>query len=451
MFPAISSFLIIFFFALSARKIKHPQNKRPSEPIYAEPSKVTNPATATAAMTTIATIATNPITSSSSSSSSSNFHFQEYEGVTFRNPINKQITAQSSPKLDHHHQRKSDYPQAHYQIPGIITAAAAVGSVLTDDEKARHSDTELFGIEQPRVVATGGGGGGGGADTTNGGPARKYHAKSFSLSENRIAAVAAAGTNLFHQNRELWEKRAELQSQQCLTTPRILSRNRIAPDLVMDLPFQIVGVVATNSTGGGGGGSDGGNSSSRESLDSEFKNDEDLTVAERFAAANQCTLKKNERFSSDSYESNGGGGGGKKEVKLDFQRSTTTTTTTTTATVVDKPKAEVRPQETTADEVQLRIDEVDHHHHQQLHKSPIPARNTKKFVTQFADLHLTGGCMTGAESATTTVVPAAASQQTSLLSSFKPQVKVKPQLMKKPMVLPPSSGGTPEMSRRHPD
>lgn len=44
---------------------------------------------------------------------------------------------------------------------------------------------------------------------------RKFHSKSFSLSENRIAA----GLNLFQQNRDLWEKRTEMQSQPYLSQP----------------------------------------------------------------------------------------------------------------------------------------------------------------------------------------------------------------------------------------
>lgn len=178
--------------------------------------------------------------------------------------------------------------------------------------------------------------------------------------------------------------------------------------------------------------------SSRDSLDIES---EDLTSAERFAAPNQCTLKKNERFSSDSFES-------KKEVKLDYKG-------------VDKPKAEVKPQENSLNTESIddsqrsstdrnKLDDVLHIEEEpskELHKSPIPARNTKKFVTQFADLHLTGGCLSSTESPptqTSNVPPPG--QQT--LSSFKPQVKVKPQLMKKPLVLPPT---TPEMSRRNHD
>lgn len=210
----------------------------------------------------------------------------------------------------------------------------------------------------------------------------------------------------------------------------------------MDLPFPVS--------------KDGVTHSSRDSLDSEA---EDLTSAERFAAPNQCTLKKNERFSADSYEL-------KKEVKLDFAA----------AKMADKPKAEVKPQELCAplntggsdsikrlsgERLKAKLDDVLHIDEEPTttssketttaatDKSPIPARNTKKFVTQFADLKLTGGCLSsqqsvdgGALSTTSSVLNSG--QQT--LSSFKPQVKVKPQLMKKPLVLPPT---TPEMSRRN--
>lgn len=321
-------------------------------------------------------------------------HFEEYEGVTFRNP--SQASSQSNVATVQTN-RKSETIRS--------DQSAVTESPGKEDEKNRHSDSQLLKDVETQP------------DDSNSRPSRKYHSKSFSLSENRIAA---AGSNLFHQNRELWEKRAELQSQQSLTTTRILSRNRIAPDLVMDLPFPVSKDCPTRS--------------SRDSLDIDS---EDLTSAERFAAPNQCTLKKNERFSSDSYES-------KKEVKLDFKG------------VVDKPKAEVKPQEISTDSSddsqrssmdRNKLDDVLHIEEEpskEIHKSPIPARNTKKFVTQFADLHLTGGCLNATEASTGNGPPPG--QQT--LSSFKPQVKVKPQLMKKPLVLPPT---TPEMTRRNHD
>ncbi|XP_055536029.1 SLIT-ROBO Rho GTPase-activating protein 1-like isoform X2 [Wyeomyia smithii] len=301
-------------------------------------------------------------------------------------------------------------------------------------------------------------------------PMRKYHSKSFSLSENKLSLVSGVGgtgastLNVFQQNRDLWQKRAAQSSYQNLATSRILSRNRIAPDLVMDLPPAI--------------GKDGTGSASRESLDSEL---EDMTSAERFAAQNQCTLKKNERFSTESVVYENTSNSGKKEVKLDLKGGPPS----------DKPKAEVKPQESTnktptstdipkileedsggdvgedvaegitkvsSEEVDLHIDEssvgdglqVAVSVPKELAKSPIPARNTQKFVSQFADLHLTGGCLVKASENTSAAAATslAQEQQAKSLSSFKPQVKVKPQILKKPQVLPPH---TPEMGRRSQD
>uniref|UniRef100_A0A182P8D3 SLIT-ROBO Rho GTPase-activating protein 1 n=1 Tax=Anopheles epiroticus TaxID=199890 RepID=A0A182P8D3_9DIPT len=321
-------------------------------------------------------------------------------------------------------------------------------------------------------------------------PMRKYHSKSFSLSENKLSLVAggssgSATLNVFQQNRDLWQKRAAQSSYQNLTTSRILSRNRIAPDLVMDLPPSAINKETAHA--------------SRESLDTEI---EDMTSAERFAAQNQCTLKKNERFSNESpvYENNTV----KKEVKLDVKGNG-----------ADKPKAEVKPQEisiknssvtmtTTASVIEASVKPVEEctasagkeeetrrvpaisipvasssstssvisstvtdvdsegdsasndtdqslsASSKEVSKSPIPVRNTQKFVSQFADLHLTGGCLMKSTEGTsgTNVSSMAQEQQAKNLSSFKPQVKVKPQILKKPQVLPPQ---TPEMQRRSAD
>lgn len=200
--------------------------------------------------------------------------------------------------------------------------------------------------------------------------------------------------------------------------------------------------------------------SSRDSLDVDIE-EIDMTSAERFAQ-NQSTLKKNERYSSDSqYDI-------KKEVKLDMK------------TGCDKPKAEVKPQQEIViikdyDDKELIddgkklgvLDEVLHitedgselresKSMKDLHKSPIPLRNTQKFVSQFADLHLTGGCLTKSEAAaftstsSNTLLSLAPNQTQQVLTSFKPQVKVKPHIFKKPLVLPPT---TPEMTRKssHPE
>ncbi|XP_055705552.1 SLIT-ROBO Rho GTPase-activating protein 1-like isoform X2 [Phlebotomus papatasi] len=271
-----------------------------------------------------------------------------------------------------------------------------------ESSSIRHSDTELLKRKEEDGEVK---------------PPRKLHSKSFSFSENRVS-------NMFQQNRELWEKRAELGSQHSLTTPRILSRNRIAPDLVMDLPANVHNLPEVKVEG-----------SCRETLEAE--GDVDVSLAERFAAQNQCTLKKNERFAGEQFE----GVPGKKEVKLPFQK-------------VEKPKAEVRPQEkerpepqtsSETQEVSLHITE-DSGSESSENKSPIPVRNTQKFVSQFADLKLTGGCLSQQSGGTNDGASCSGTQSTSTtLSSFKPVKPVKPQFLKKALVLPPT---TPEMTRK---
>lgn len=253
---------------------------------------------------------------------------------------------------------------------------------------------------------------------------RRYHSKSLSLSENRVAL----GASIFQQHRDLWQQRAAGKSQQNIGPQRILSRNRIAPDLVMDLPSDLADAQIR---------------ASRESLDGETEN---LTSAERFATQNQCTLKKNERFLNESDVA-------KKEVKLECK------------TIGEKPKAEVRPQQeglARVPTVEIQCDDSDLNDEilhinepgsssleekqsmsrslRDVSKSPIPLHNTQKFASQFAGLHLTGGCMGKADSGV-----AANANQSGNLTSFKPQVKVKPQIQKKPLVLPPT---TPELGRR---
>ncbi|XP_059608914.1 SLIT-ROBO Rho GTPase-activating protein 1-like isoform X2 [Phlebotomus argentipes] len=267
----------------------------------------------------------------------------------------------------------------------------------------RHSDTEVLKRKEDGEMK----------------PPRKLHTKSFSVCEGRVS-------NMFQHNREMWEKRAELGSQHSLTTPRILSRNRIAPDLVMDLPMTVIHGVEVKRE------------DSRESLEVDG-GEVDVSSAERFAAQNQCTLKKNERFAGElPFE----GVPGKKEVKLPFQK-------------VEKPKAEVKPQEkeppeeavSESGEVSLHITEEAQEESEAaaaaVQKSPIPARNTQKFVSQFADLKLTGGCLNQGGSGSSE--GASGSGNPPALSSFKPVKPVKPQFLKKTLLLPPT---TPEMARR---
>uniref|UniRef100_A0A182NND1 SLIT-ROBO Rho GTPase-activating protein 1 n=1 Tax=Anopheles dirus TaxID=7168 RepID=A0A182NND1_9DIPT len=429
------------------------ETSKPSEPIYAEPTKITmNREKSPAA----------------DSGTSSNSNDDEPDNVEFR------------PRLG----GMGDPPEHSKSTLGLNrrseSTLSASKTMTTESELIKPSATDDQS-DQSR-------------------PMRKYHSKSFSLSENKLSLAAggsgagagSATLNVFQQNRDLWQKRAAQSSYQNLTTSRILSRNRIAPDLVMDLPPSAINKETAHA--------------SRESLDSEL---EDMTSAERFAAQNQCTLKKNERFSNESpvYENNTV----KKEVKLDVK----------CGIAMDKPKAEVKPQEISIKsssapcaalvEVPKILEECVSECKEdelvqkgapaigstvvvpplspspapnatcstgegeaentsalneaaalllvsasagtstkELNKSPIPARNTQKFVSQFADLHLTGGCLMKSTEGTSAagVSSMAQEQQAKSLSSFKPQVKVKPQILKKPQVLPPQ---TPEMQRRNPD
>lgn len=445
-----------------------PQKKRPTEPIYAEPSKTPpvkhNPGSSSG----------DGCSSSSSSSGGGNgsatpnsnqMRFDEYEGVQLRHGVKSNAFLEFNRKCD---SAGSSSNKISLKSDKDSNEAVLVGSVVTN-ENSRHSDSKVL-MEYS---------GSNSSYESVSNAQRKFHSKSFSLTENCIEG--SASKNPFRQNRELWEKRAELQSQQFLTTPRILTRNRIAPDLVMDLPFSNKdGAVhssreSLDSNEGVGNGSetssnvadqnDGDeNAGCTSTSDSNGKLGEDMTSAERFATQNQCTLKKNERFSGST---NAGSTDG-KTVQLDKE------------TVKEKPKAEVKPQENAllkelataeAEHIKSSTNSVNKLHIDECctsttsstdsnvllattttkdsqHKSPIPLRNTQKFVSKFADLHLTGGCLiSGATSGATTTTDTSLTSQQSL-SSFKPQVKVKPNILRKPLVLPPT---TPESVRRHQD
>lgn len=340
--------------------------------------------------------------------------------------------------------------------------------------------------------------GGGGSDidesaAASNRPRRKFHTKSLSMTENQILASFAAGSagggggdstagggtnhKQFHQNRELWEKRAERQSQQCLlTTQRILSRNRIAPDLVMDLPFptqqqqqlEMDAALQTSSTvaASDGGEVAGGKNAAHVLRDDSLDGIDQLTSAERFASGSHCTLKKNERFSGDGCDA-ALLALGQQQQQQQHQMSIDGTTlndhsTTSGAELsvrlhIDEPDDVDRPMSALAAAAEPMYADV-------VRKSPIPPANTKKFVNKFADLHLTGGCLTATAAAATTgeespvatsngataaasAAATSAPASTAALSSFRPQVKAKPALLKKPLVVP----ATPEMSRRTED
>lgn len=185
----------------------------------------------------------------------------------------------------------------------------------------------------------------------------------------------------------------------------ILTRNRLQPDLVMDLPppsqDNITPPLSSGSTSA---------SSSMTSLDKQGEEvDEDAeTLGDHFAKQNQSTLKKNEKFQDLNVK--------KMEKSLSLSSAESTKV---------------------VDEVVLRIEEAHDENRlstgstKSIEKSPIPLRNTQKFVSQFADLKLTGGC-------SSTVKPVAPppekpeKERTSFsLGSFKPAISIKPQIFQK--------------------
>lgn len=177
-------------------------------------------------------------------------------------------------------------------------------------------------------------------------------------------------------------------------------------------------------------------SSSMTSLDKQVEDNEEdnETLGDHFAKQNQSTLKKNEKFQDATV------GGNKKSDKSSSSSSS------------DSSKTSVKG---SIEEVVLRIEETNEGDLNRLssgsarstsslkiemEKSPIPLRNTQKFVSKFADLKLTGGCSTTLKTATATtptnpviVQPEKTEKERSSFSfgSFKPAILTKPQILSK--------------------
>lgn len=172
-------------------------------------------------------------------------------------------------------------------------------------------------------------------------------------------------------------------------------------------------------------------SSSMTSLDKHVEEaDEDAeTLGDHFAKQNQSTLKKNEKF-QDLNASHGG-------KKMEKSASTSSSESSKVS-----GKGSI-------DDVVLRIEEANEGDGSRLssgsakstsslkiemEKSPIPMRNTQKFVSKFADLKLTGGCSTTLKAATTpTAQPEKKEKERTSFSfgSFKPVISIKPQVLQK--------------------
>lgn len=158
-------------------------------------------------------------------------------------------------------------------------------------------------------------------------------------------------------------------------------------------------------------------SSSMTSLDKQGEEvEEDTeTLGDHFAKQNQSTLKKNEKYQDLNVK------------KMEKSASSSST---------ESSKA--------VDEIVLRIEEAHDENRlstgsaKSIEKSPIPLRNTQKFVSKFADLKLTGGCSTTVKTATTPSQPVVTQPEKSekerlsfSLGSFKPAISMKPQILQK--------------------
>lgn len=162
------------------------KQQRPAEPVYAEPIKSsTIPGKASTSAASSARATPQPTS-------------DEYEEVQLRpKPI----------------ERAEHEPVTYENTSQIIGGSGgggggSGGAANVIGEKARHSDPQIADYANQDEID--------GSKKAARPLQRKYHSKSFSLSENRVAA----SLNMFQQNRELWEKRTEMQSQPYLSAPR---------------------------------------------------------------------------------------------------------------------------------------------------------------------------------------------------------------------------------------
>ncbi|XP_047367547.1 SLIT-ROBO Rho GTPase-activating protein 1-like isoform X5 [Vespa velutina] len=228
----------------------------------------------------------------------------------------------------------------------------------------------------------------------------------------------------FSANRELWQRRATSQTQLNppippggnATTTSSKSyrssqefremRQKQTPDLVMDLPLSAQDASKKSASSSSLSSSDDETSvvlpnRTTEAATSPTGGPESpdmSTAAERFAKQNQCTLKKNTKTNPE----------GSKLKRLE-------TADHLESTDIEGTEEIVRSASTNqiSDSLALR--------------SPLPPRSTPKIVAKFADMHLTGG---------------------SQVSSFKPQVKVKPTILRKPVLPFPHPHMSPELARK---
>ena len=257
------------------------------------------------------------------------------------------------------------------------------------------------------------------------GSVKKQHWKSQSLGEtDELAQINSLHGNIissqdenfeeyttFSANRELWQRRATSQTQlNPPVTPKSIRasqelremRQKHTPDLVMDLPLSAQDSGKKSSSSNSLSSSDEETpmqSSRAEAVTSPsggLESPDMSTAAERFAKQNQCTLKKNTKTSSEDTK---------------FKRMENA-----------EAEAEVDANEISRSNSANQISEITHL------RSPLPQRTTPKIAAKFADMHLTGGSQVHV--------------------GFKPQVKVKPTILRKPVLPFPHPHISPELSRK---
>jgi len=252
-----------------------------------------------------------------------------------------------------------------------------------------------------------------------------------------------ATTTNFSANRELWQRRATSQTQPTSKSSSYSRtsqefremRQKHTPDLVMDLPLSAQDPVGKKSA----------SSSSLSSSDEETMMPSSLlapqqpmpptraeaatsptggpespdmsTAAERFAKQNQCTLKKNTKTANSENAT-----AATSNNKL--KRIETVEHDGTDIVAVDAENDEIVR---SASSNQIAVDGGGGGGGMPL-RSPLPPRSTPKIVAKFADMHLTGGSQ--------------------MVSSFKPQVKVKPTILRKPVLPFPHPHMSPELARK---
>lgn len=260
----------------------------------------------------------------------------------------------------------------------------------------------------------------------------------------------------FSQNREIWQRRAASQTQTESSKSIVKSfrssqefwemRQKHTPDLVMDLPL-----LGSSSPKEAGGGKKSLSAVSLSSLSSSSSSGEEessatetvvsppgpespdmTTAAERFAKQNQCTLKKNTKASHGA--------------SIDAQTQTVKAATKRSKFAASSTVAAM---EMPNNDMQIPADVIKLSDNDNLK----PSSDTK---SQSTESELVPIRSPGPQRMTPRIGGGKAGQSGSLLqaaavSSFKPQVKVKPQILRKPVLPVPHPHQTqpsPELTRK---